>query len=97
MCVYQGLSLSRQVVRQRNTQLLVLRPHVHDGNRHILLRKLCLRGGEAAPASRPETLHVIAVGTVCGAILILNEMNLVSFFDYDSIISKCSMGFGDVI
>ena len=58
-------------------QSLVLRPHLNVKFSSNVLRRMSLRGGEANEVPRPKTSHVIAVGTICGAILILNEMNLV--------------------
>jgi hypothetical protein len=50
-----------------------------NGDRNLFIRKMSLRGGEDADPipAKPHTLHVVAVGTICGAVLILNEMNLV--------------------
>jgi hypothetical protein len=39
---------------------------------------LRLKGGEGKPGAAPDPKHVIVMGTVCGAILLLNEFDLLS-------------------
>jgi len=39
---------------------------------------LRLKGGEGKPGAVPDPKHVMAMGTVCGAILVLNEFDLLS-------------------
>ncbi len=66
------------MLQSRLSHHLDLRPQLKMKFGNIELRTMSLRGGEANEAPRPKTSHVIAVGTICGAILILNEMNLVT-------------------
>ena len=78
--IFQGLHHPGHVDPRSRSLLLVLRPRLNPVDKTISLRRMCLRGGEPADLSKPQgppTMHVIAVGTMCGAILVLNEMNLV--------------------
>jgi len=37
-----------------------------------------LRGGEGVPLAKPPTWHMVVIGVVCGSVLVLNEMKMLS-------------------
>eukprot|EP00283_Hemiselmis_rufescens_P010390 CAMPEP_0173421828 /NCGR_PEP_ID=MMETSP1357-20121228/2785_1 /TAXON_ID=77926 /ORGANISM="Hemiselmis rufescens, Strain PCC563" /LENGTH=262 /DNA_ID=CAMNT_0014384785 /DNA_START=35 /DNA_END=819 /DNA_ORIENTATION=+ len=37
-----------------------------------------LRGGEGVPLAKPPTWHMVLMGVVCGSVLVLNEMKMLS-------------------
>ena len=69
-----SLHIDRIQVAERASALRTLPPSLHSSQlAPITLR---LKGGEGNAS--PPTSHIIAMGTVCGSILVLNELDLLS-------------------